>query len=454
MNIRMPLISAVILAAPVIGVAQMPAVRITIDKAKLIEAPASMTLVGTVYPRRTSTVASEIEGIVRDMPARQGDHVEPGAVLCKLNDDVLTFQLAKERADLERLRAKHQELVAGTRKEEVARLKALRDEADSEYDRWKFEMDRVKRLYERGDSNDKEYQDTHASFQSAERRKIAADASYDEAVAGPRVETIAQAAHEVAAQEAVVKRLESDLEKTSIRAPYEGFVSQRHTEVGEWVEAGGQVVDLVDLSRVLVRADAPESILRYLEPGAASRVWIDALGRSFEGKIKHIIRSADVTARTFPVEVEVQNDSGLLAGGQFARVTVPSGAAEKVVAVPKDSIVERDNISSIALLIPGRDGKWNGILAPVTLGIDTDDWITVTSGNVRPGATVVVRGTERIMPFPTPVIVVDEDGTPVKMPPPPGAPSGPPQGREAGAAHGKPAEAKNEHGSKPPASDG
>jgi len=420
MKIRKASTALIMLAASVAAVhAQMPPVRVTVGKAKMIDAPASMTLVGTVYPLRASTVASEVPGIAKDMPARQGDRVEAGGLICKLNDDVLSYRLAEERSELKRLRAQHEELLAGTRKERLARLEAVRDEAVAEFERWRFEMERIRRLFESGDSNEKEFEDTRASYLAAQRRKIAADAEYDEAVAGPRVERIAQAAHEVTAQQAVVNRLESDLGKTSIRAPFVGYVSRRLTEVGEWVQVGGDVVELVDLSSVLVRADAPESVLAFLVRGADARVWIDALGRSFDGRVKHVIPSADLSARTFPVEVEVANESGLLAAGQFARVTVAAGPDERVVAVPKDAIVERDGISSVGLLVPGRDGQWKGVLTPVAVGLDVADWITITSENIEPGMTVVVRGTERIMPFPSPVIVVDENGTPVDMPPPP-----------------------------------
>ena len=57
-----------------------------------------------------------------------------------------------------------------------------------------------------------------------------------------------------------------------------------------------------------------------------------------------------------------------------------------------------------------------GMLMGVSLGLEIGNWIAVTSDNVRPGAEVVTRGNERIMPFPTPVIIVDEMGTPVAPP--------------------------------------
>lgn len=393
--------------------AQMPVTRVVVGAAKMIDAPATQTLVGTVYASRISVVASEMAGIVDEIPIRQGDRVEAGGLLCKLDDESLSYRLAEERAELETLRARHEELLAGTRKEELTRLRALRDEVVADYDRWKFEMDRITQLYEGHDANEKEFKDTRSEYRAAERRKIAADARYAEAVAGPRQETIAQAAYAVVAQEAVANRIASELRKTAILAPFTGYVTKRYTEVGEWIQAGGDVVQLADLTTALVRADAPEAILPYLEIGAPARVWIDALGRSFPGTIKHVIPAADLRARTFPVDVEVDNTEGVLAGGQFARVTVPAGVHEQVVGVPKDAIVERDNVTYVGVVVPDHRGGQAGMLVPVTRGADVRDWVTITSGNVAPGQRVIIRGNERLLPFPTPVEIVTADGSPV-----------------------------------------
>ncbi len=395
---------------------QRPPSKVVVSEARQMDAPATITLVGTVYPRRLSRVGSEIAGIVQEMPVRQGQRVEAGGMICKLNSDALSLRVAEAEAKLAALQARHEELLAGTREEELVRLKALRDEMLAEYERWKFEMARVERLYEGSESNDKEYYDTRADFLGADRRKIAAQARYDEAVAGPRKEVIARATHDVAAQQAIVDRLKSDLAKTVIRAPFTGYITQRSAEVGEWIDSGGQVVELAELVSVLVRVDVPESAFAYLVVGAATRVRIDALNRSFEGRIRHIIPNADPSARTIPVEIEVDNRKGLLASGMFARATVASGPSRKVVAVPKDSVVQRRGTVYVATVTPGEGGGLAGMLLPVTLGADMGDWIAITSGNVEPKTPVITRGSEGMLPFPMPIEVVDEVGRPVAMP--------------------------------------
>lgn len=386
--------------------------RVVVAEAGTIEAHATTMLVATVEPVRRSKVASEIAGIVEKIPIRQGDRVDANAVLCQLNADSLRFQLAEAKAKRDALQSVLDELEAGTRKEELVRLEALAEEAVAEFDRWKFEVDRVRKLYEGQESNAKEFTDATASFRVAERRMIAAKANHDLGVEGPRKEVVASARHEVREQQAVVDRIKSELDKTTIRAPYRGFVVRRNVEVGEWVSAGGPIVELVDLSSVLVRVDVPESALPYIREGTAARVKVDALGRSFDGTIKHIMRDADRAARTYPVEIEVPNPEFALAGGMFARATIPSGEKVSVVAVPRDAVVERHGVAQIGVIMPGEEGL-TAILVSVTVGVEVGGKIAVTSGNVKPGTQVVTHGTERLFPFPTPVIIVDETGTPV-----------------------------------------
>ena len=395
---------------------QMPATKVVVAEAREVEAPRTITVVGTVGPARRSKVCSEIAGLVAEMPGREGDFIPTRGRICALDTDTLTLQLAEEQAKLGALEAYHQELVAGTRKEELARLKALRDEAAARYDRWEFEMQRIKRLYAGRDSNDKEYYDTKAEFLAAERRKIAAEAAYNLGVEGPRKETIARAAHEVREQKAAVLRVETALEKATIRAPFNGYIVERMAEVGEWIPVGGPVAEMVDLNSVLVRVDVPESALPFLLVDDPVPVKVDALKRSFTGRVKHIMRQADPSARTFPVEIEVPNTEGLLAGGMFARATVASGPLERAVAVPKDAIVEKQGVVYVGMVMPGGDGHMAGVLSPVTVGAEVGEWITITSANVRPGMQMITRGTERLLPFPMPVEIVDEKGTPVAMP--------------------------------------
>jgi len=353
--------SLAVLVTAAVAFAQPPQADVIVAQADVRRMPNTITLVGTVEPLTRSLIGSEMAGIVDRMPVRQGDLVKAGDLLVQLNNDTVGYQLAEARA---------------SQKANEARLR-----------RWEFEVDRLKRLYGDDQANQKELYDAEAECDWAK--------------------------YSVEEQKAIVGRLETDLGKTAITAPFGGFIIARHTEVGEWLDRGGAVVEIVDLSQVLVRVDVPEDAIPFAKEGDRASIKIDALDRVFDGIVRHVIRQADPKARTFPVEVVVDNPERQLAAGMFARANVISGPEIESVAVPKDALVIREGIAFVGLIMPGPQGATAAALSPVTFGADVGEWMAITSGNVPPGAQVVIRGNERLFPFPSPVRIVDASGTPV-----------------------------------------
>lgn len=410
---------AMLLVGP--AVAQMPPTKVVVVEARVVETGSPITLVGTVAPVRRSQVASEVAGVIVDMPVWQGDRLKQGQVICRLNVDLTELRLAEAEARLAALKEIHRELLAGTREEELRRLEALAREAEARVTRWKFEKERVEKLYAGSDAGSvREVYDARAEYEMAVQRYHAAKAEYEMAQRGPRAEVIAKAANEIAEQQAVVDRIRREADKATIKAPFDGSVVSRVVEVGEWVSAGGKVIELVDLDPVLVRVNAPESMLPYIQVGDEASIRVEALGETLSGRVRHVIPQGSEQARTFPVEVEVSNPDGKLAAGMFARVTVAGGAKRKFVAVPKDAVVQRNGVDYVTLIVPGRGGEMMGMPTPVTTGLSVEEWITITSGNLAPGTQVATRGNERIA-FPMPVIPVDAYGTPLPI-----GPAGPP----------------------------
>ncbi len=339
---------------------------VVLTQVAMRDLPGTATLVGTVEPRTRSLVGTEIAGIVVAMQVRQGDRVTKGDVLVELDTRKLELQLSEANARVEAAKA--------------------------QVKRWTFEMQWVRDLHGDNQAGRMELYRTEADLAVAEQS--------------------------VRERQSIVDQLQTDLAKSRIVAPFDGFVVARHTEVGEWLDRGGGVVEIVDLSTVLVRIDVHERAIPFVRQGDSARVHVGALDRIFEGTIRHVIRQADPAARTFPVEIEVDNSGNELAAGMFVRATVTAGSSESVVAVPKDAIFVMGGVEYVGLVMPGQHGGTNGFLKPVTTGKDINDWIAITSNNLTAGMDVVIRGNERLLPFPAPVRVVDEFGTPIEMTPP------------------------------------
>jgi RND family efflux transporter MFP subunit len=239
---------------------------------------------------------------------------------------------------------------------------------------------------------------------AAEQDYQEAKATYALAVAGPRAEQIAQGRAQVRMQQALVDKLADQIKKHTISSRFDGYVSAKQTELGQWLTKGDVVVEVVALDPVEVRAYVPEIDIPHVSVGTEVHVEVPALPqRVFTGRVALIIPEADSRARTFPVKVRVDNpsldDGPSLKAGMYARVTLPTGPVQKAMLVPKDALVLGGPRPVVFVVDTeskdAADGKVRPV--PVELGIPSGGWIQI-KGPLTTGQRVVVRGNERLRP--------------------------------------------------------
>lgn len=297
--------------------------------------------VGTVYFPEVSLVASEVAGRVTEVAFDEGDHVRRGSLLAALNTDLLQKRLAAARAQ-------RQEVLTSL---ENARL----------------DLERKSSLFD---------------------AQTISESAYDEArfrVAGLE--------EKAASLEAEVDRLQLEIDKARIPAPFDGVVLERHAGRGEWISMGGPVATLARDDQVDVVVEVPQEVLAFARPGAD--VEVNVAGRRVQGRIDAVIPQGDVATRTFPVKVRIVNDMGL-AQGMEARVRVPAGPETQAVVVPRDAVIQSAMAGGAFVVYAVRDGA--AAMVPVQvvayMGLDA----AVRGEGLEAGSQVVVKGNERLRP--------------------------------------------------------
>lgn len=376
---------------------------VIVSGAVMRDIPPSLRLVGTVRPAKSATVAAEVAGVIGSFDAYEGQFLQQGAVICRVDPEMARLRLAEAQATFASLEATLAELKAGERPEELRRWEGVVGEAEAGLKKWDFERQRVKDLLARGQSSDKEMHDAEMEYAAATGRAAQARAQLDRAKNGARAEELARAQQNVAAQRAVVERLQRDVRKTEVRAPFDGAVIAQHTEVGEWIDAGGPVCEMVAIETVKIRVDVPEGAVQFARAGAPASVEIEALVESHTTSIARVIPQATPAARTFPVEVDLPNADHKLLPGMFVWVHVPSGPVGQRLMVTKDAIVAHGTNKQIYVVRPGEGGAHMALPLPVTTGLEIVGEVEVQAEGLKPGDSVVSRGNERLS-GPTPVI--------------------------------------------------
>jgi multidrug efflux pump subunit AcrA (membrane-fusion protein) len=377
-----------------------PAALVVVAEAVEREVTARRSFVGTVEPARRSVVESEVEGLVAEYIAEEGQRVEAGAPLAKLRTKLAEIALAAARAELKLRTEELRELKNGSRPEELAQSRARLAAAKAANELRQWRLGRAKQLFDTSVISEDELKEAEMTARLAEELLAEVHEGLRLAEAGPREERIAQAEARVEAQQAEVARLEDRLERHTIRAPFAGYVVMEHTEVGEWLGEGAAVAEIVALDEVDVVAPVVEDYILGIAVGMTASISVGAVpGREFEGMVSAIVPGADERARTFPVKVRVRNPEGpFLKAGMFATVHLPVGAKEKAVLVPKDALV-LGGPRPIVFVVT--DGEAEPV--PVETGIAVDDLVQV-KGGVAGGQKVVIRGNERLrQDMPNPV---------------------------------------------------
>lgn len=320
----------------------MPPSPVSYTEAREHAVQRTLRLPGSVESRTMSVVASEVAGLVLELPGREGLTVLKDQPLAKLRTTSLEIRLsaagaqlkeAESRAQLaENNLARAQELF-GSQVVSQAQL----DDALSEYNAWQGRVDSLR---------------------------------------------------------AEIDRLKYEVNRSVIRAPFAGIVVGERTDLGQWVEVGGPVVELMSLQELEVRVDVPERYFRNMKRNGGAVVTFESLpGVEVEGRISAIIPKADTRARTFPIKIRIPNRGGRVAVGMLAQVALSAGESYRATVVPKDAVI-RQGAERVVFTLNG-DGTVQR--AAVTTGAGLGEWIVV-EGSVHPGQKVVTRGNERLQP--------------------------------------------------------
>jgi RND family efflux transporter MFP subunit len=358
--------------------------------------------VGTIMPLRRSTVGSAVDGRVIEYLIDLGDPVKQGQPLARLRTATLEIELAAAKAELKLRQEELAEIKNGSRPEEITEAKARMLAAQAVMQNSATKLTRMTSLFERKAINEVDLDDARERSEAAHQTFLATEAIWKRIHLGPRQEQIEQALARVQLQQEQVRLIEDRILKFTILAPFDGFVSAEHTEVGEWISEGDPVAVIIQLDEVEVLSHVPAEHAVQLRRGLDVRIELPELpGELFTGRVERVVPAADVRTRTFPVSIRLKNrvsgDRPLLMAGMLARANLPTGAKRQMPLIPKDALVLTGSRRFVFVLELDAAAKDRGSVrrVPVNLGVADGAFIQIDAP-LHAGELVVVRGNERL----------------------------------------------------------
>jgi multidrug efflux pump subunit AcrA (membrane-fusion protein) len=358
-------------AAPVSGV--------RVEAAALTPMRDAVEVVGTVRSKTQTVIASKVQGYVREVRARQGDHVEHGRVLITVDERELTARADRARSALAEAEMGLDE-VRRTLEEAEASLRSA--EADRTYA--EATANRYRQLRDRELISAQDYE-------TVETKRKSAAALVEQATA--RIASVRarekQMGYRIDAAAAELRAAEIALGDTRIVAPATGVVVDRRVEPGDLAVPGQPLLVLDDPRVYRLEASVGESAVGRVRPGQRVPVVLDSLDRTMEGRVTEIIPAADPSSRTVTVKLDLPAAPGLKSG-LFGRARFPAEERQALL-VPIPAVVERGQLT--AVYVVGADDVAR--LRLVTAGTRHADRVEILSG-LAAGERVVVEGAPRV----------------------------------------------------------
>ena len=293
-------------------------------------------------------LAPEVGGRLLDLRVKEGDLVNAGDVILRLDPRDAELALARTRADLQQAEAQLKLLQAGSRREDIAQAQAqaqaARDEvaaARAELIAAETDLQRFEALLQ-SNAGSRKQRDDAAARRDVARERVEAAASRVRAAdqitarlrAGARAEEIEGARARVAATTAAVATADEALNDTTLRSPISGVVTEKLVSVGEVIAPRAPVVVVVDLVSAWADVFVDEPLIPRLRLNQPATIFTDAGGPGIAGTVSYISSKAEFTPRNvqtaeersklvYRVRISVVNKDGVLKQGMPVEAVLP-----------------------------------------------------------------------------------------------------------------------------------
>ncbi|MGA3032895.1 MAG: efflux RND transporter periplasmic adaptor subunit [Terracidiphilus sp.] len=335
-----------------------------------------LTLAGQFQPYQVVDVHPKVSGYMARINVDIGDVVHQGQTLAVL-------QVPELRAQLQAAT-----FAMGQSKEEITRAQHEIDRAEAYYAALHSESERLKQA-----AATRPGLIAQQELDNAQAQDLSAQAQVDSTKAA-----MAAAKQHMGAANAEEQRVQALEDYTTVTAPIAGVVVWRYADTGALIQGGtnsnDQTLPIVRIAQsqlLRLRVPVPEDDVQYVHTGDQLQVRVDAINRSFTGKIVRFTRSVNFETRSMETEVDVANNDLSIAPGMYANTALELGRAQNVVTIPVEALVlGAHNQQTVYAL----DGSNRIQVRAVQMGLQGSKLAQITSG-LNPGDRVLVGGQEK-----------------------------------------------------------
>ena len=366
----------------------------------------SRAYTGTVAASRISELGFERSGKLIEIAVDQGSRVVKGMPLAYLDNKNLQAQERELLAERAQALAQLKELQAGPRSETIAAAQASVRDLQHQLELARNRSARRQALYTEGAISREEFEDADINQSVLQARLDEAQSNLDELLAGTRSEQIEAQQASIEQLDANLANLRIDLEKSSLKAPFNGTISARQVDEGTVVSSGQSILRLVEDGPLEVRIGIPVAAANRLKQGSTLPVKIAQ--KIYQARVVSILPELDSSTRTLTVVLTLEpRSAGIVSPGQVARLQLTENIATSGYWLPTTALV-RGKRGLWSIYVLGQPHPEKSLLKegaqlfPVEKRdvevLHTEGDRVLVRGTLQKGNQIIVNGNHRLVP--------------------------------------------------------
>ena len=352
---------------------------------------------GIVRARRSSELAFELAGKIKEVLVDEGQRVETGQVIATMDIETLQAQQAATLAQLAQAKFLMNELEAGPRKQQIAVADAETTAARSEFADARIRAERRHELFKKNAISVEEYDQAKLSVRTAKARWQAASQRLAELKAGTRQEQLSAQQAAVTQLEAAANEIEVAINKSNLLAPFSGAITKRHLDPGSIVQPSSPVCKLVEQIKPQARIGLPVNVASKIKVGQQYTVHV--AHASYDTSVLAKIQELDGATRTQAVLFEFPPEAAqAVVPGQLCRIQITTEVETAGYWVPNSAITGGvRGLSSLMKLVPDAEQPELFRIRRCDIEIiKTDSNQILVKGTIADGDLVLANGLHRV----------------------------------------------------------
>jgi len=364
---------------PADGITQERVIPVQTTRVKEGDMKSFLTVTGLVEPAETVKINAKVMGQVKEVLVSEGEEVQKGDTLIRLDDEQISLQVAQANATLDSAKASLDKVRAGARPQEIKQAEAAMQQAKINLDSAEESFQRMEKLFSEGAVSEQQYDQAKGQFEIAQAQHQSAKERYELIKEGASEEDIKVTQAQVRQAQSALEIAEAQLDNTIIRAPIGGKVTAILAKTGEMISSAVPILTILDVSELYVKSGISEKDIASVKVGQEVEILIDAFPQiQFRGEIATKGVAVDPQSKTLEIRIKIIDPETEIPPGVFARANILIEKKAYTLIIPDTALTR----------------KKDGLFVFVVNG-ETVEKRTVTTGITRNKQVEILQGLQK-----------------------------------------------------------